>query len=112
MGMTISEVINREHFDIAVRKLSIKNAITSIKLISRIDINQIFRNVDEVERILNQDPAGVYINMTEATKSYYLSEILRISRKTKLSEIFIAEEVLVLSKKVKMTLRKSMLDII
>lgn len=99
MGMTISEVINREHFDIAVRKLSIKNAITSIKLISRIDINQIFRNVDEVERILNQDPAGVYINMTEATKSYYLSEILRISRKTKLSEIFIAEEVLVLSKK-------------
>lgn len=73
--------------------------ITSIKLISRIDINQIFRNVDEVERILNQDPAGVYINMTEATKSYYLSEILRISRKTKLSEIFIAEEVLVLSKK-------------
>ena len=55
MGLTISEVINREHFDIAVRKLSIKNAITSMRDMSRMNMIYIFKEINVVEKILNQD---------------------------------------------------------
>ncbi len=99
MGMKISEVIGREHFDIAVRKLSIKNAITSLRDISRMNIISIFKEINVVEQILKQDPAGVYSQMEYTSKDYYRAKILEISKKTKISEIFIAEEVLKLCKK-------------
>ena len=35
-GTTVTDVIKKEHFDIAVRKVSIGNSITSIKKIGRI----------------------------------------------------------------------------
>ncbi len=98
MGMTISEVINREHFNIAVRKLSIKNAIISLRDISRMNMISIFKEINVVEKILNQDPAGVYQKMEYTSKDYYRSKILEISKKTKISEIFIAETVLDLCK--------------
>ncbi len=99
MGMKISEVINREHFDIAVRKLSIKNAIISLRDISRMNMVSIFKEINVVEQILNNDPAGVYAKMEYASKDYYRTKILEISKKTKISEIFIAEEVLRLCNK-------------
>ncbi len=98
MGLTISEVINREHFDIAVRKLSIKNAITSMRDMSRMNMIYIFKEINVVEKILNQDPADVYQKMDNASKDYYRAKVLEISKKTKISEIFVAEEALELCK--------------
>lgn len=92
MGMTISEVISREHFDIAVRKLSMKNSITSIRNISRLNISSIFKEINEVEKILNEDPAEVYPKMDYISKDYYRNKILEISKKAKISEIFVAKE--------------------
>ena len=94
MGMTITDAINREHFDIAVRKLSIANAITSIRCISRMNMISIFKEINVVENILNNDPANVYQKMDYDSKDYYRGKILEISHKTKISEIYIAEEIL------------------
>ncbi len=94
MGMKISEVITREHFDIAVRKLSLKNAITSLRDISRMNIRAIFKDINVVEKILNEDPAKVYSKMDDSSKDFYRGEILALSKKTKISEIFIAEKIL------------------
>ena len=94
MGLTITDAINREHFDIAVKKLSIKNAINCIRNISRMNMISIFKEINVVENILNKDPAKVYQNMDYASKDYYRSKILEISNKTKISEIYIADEVL------------------
>ena len=99
MGITISDAINREHFDIAVRKLSIKNAIISIRDISRMNMIEIFKKINIVEQILNKDPANVYQKMDYSSKDYYRTKILEIAKKTKTSEIFIAEEVLKLCNK-------------
>ena len=99
MGMKISEVISREHFDIAVRKLSIKNAIIGLRDISRMNMISIFKEINVVEQILKRDPAGVYPKMEYSSKDYYRKKILEISKKTKISEIFIAEEVIQLCKK-------------
>ena len=40
-GMSISDAIRKEHFDIAVRKVSIGNSILSIKAIQRINFSEI-----------------------------------------------------------------------
>lgn len=96
-GSTVSEVIKKEHFDIAVRKVSMGNSITSIKKIQRINFLEIFEKINGVEEILRQDPAKVYEKMDDKTKEYYRNKIKEISKKTKISEIYIAKKALELT---------------
>ncbi len=96
-GTNVSEVIKKEHFDIAVRKVSIGNSITSIKKIQRINFLEIFEKINGVEEILRQDPSHVYEKMEDKTKEYYRNRIKEISKKTKISEIYIARKALELS---------------
>lgn len=97
-GTTVSDVIKREHYDIAVRKVSIGNSITSIKKIQRINFLEIFEKINGVEEILRQDPSHIYEKMDDKTKEYYRSRIKEISKKTKISEIYIARKSLELAK--------------
>lgn len=102
MGTTIDEVIQKEHFDMAVKKVSMANCITSIKELLRVDFMQIFEKINGVEEILRNDPAKVYSKMDYKTKEYYRNKIKELSKKTKISEIYIAQKVLELSEKAKM----------
>ncbi len=97
-GTTVSEVIKKEHFDIAVRKVSIGNSIISIKKIQRINFLEIFEKVNGVEELLKQDPANVYEKMDNKTKEYYRNKIKEISKKTKISEIYITKKILEIAK--------------
>ena len=94
MGTNISDVIKKEHFDIAVRKVSIGNSITSIKKIQRINFLEIFEKINGVEELLKKDPANVYEKMDYKTKEYYRNKIKEISHKTKISEIYITNKIL------------------
>lgn len=96
-GTTVQEVIKKEHFDIAVKKVSIGNSITSIKTIQRINFLEIFEKINGVEEILKQDPAGVYPKMDNDTKDCYRNIIKEISKKTKISEIYISKKILQLA---------------
>lgn len=42
MGTNINDVIKKEHFDIAIKKVLMGNCITTLKNISRIDFQEIF----------------------------------------------------------------------
>ena len=98
MGVDISDVIKKEHFDIAVKKVSMGNSITSIKNIQRINFIDIFEEINQVDDILKGDPAKVYDGMDYKTKIYYRNKIQEISKKTKISEIYIARKCLELAK--------------
>ncbi len=98
LGTTVSDVIKREHFEIAIQKVLIGNSITSIKEIQRINFLEIFEKINGVEEILKQDPAEVYSKMDYKTKEYYRGKIKEISKKTKISEIYIARKMLEISK--------------
>ena len=98
-GTTVSDVIKKEHFDIAIQKVSIGNCITSIKKIQRINFLEIFEKINGVEEILKLDPAGVYSKMDYKTKDYYRQTIKEISKKTKVSELYIARKLLELGNK-------------
>ena len=97
MGTEISEVIKKEHFDIAVRKVSVGNCIISIKNINRINMIDIFEKINGVEEILKKDPVNVYNKMDYKTRIYYRNKLKEISKKTKISEIYIARKCLELS---------------
>ena len=93
-GITVDQIIRKEHFIIAVSKVSIGNAITSIKNISRINFQEIFDTMNTVEDILKKDPLNIYEKMTYETKVSYRSVIEEIAKKANLSEIFVANKVL------------------
>lgn len=97
MGVSIQDVIKREHFLIATSKVSLGNSITSLKEIGRLNILDIFENINGVEVVLNMDPAEVYSKMDYRTKEYYRGKIEEFSKKTKISEIYIANKVLELA---------------
>ena len=97
LGTTVSDIIKKEHFEIALQKVSMGNSITSIKEIQRVNFLEIFEKINGVEEILKQDPAGVYIKMDYKTKDYYRGKIKEISKKTKYSEIYIAKKILELA---------------
>ena len=97
MGIDLSDVIKKEHFDRAVKKVSMGNSITSIKNIQRINFIDIFEEINQVDEILKKDPANVYEKMDYKTKIYYRNRIKEISKKTKISEIYIARKCLELS---------------
>ena len=98
MGMTVDDVVKKEHYDIALKKVAMANYIISMKELLRIDFLSIFEETNEVEEILKKDPANVYVNMDFKTKEYYRNAIENISKKTKVAEIYIAEKALELAK--------------
>ena len=99
LGITVSEVIQKEHFNIALQKVLMGNSITSLKAIQRINFLEIFERINGVEDILKQDPSNTYSNMDYRTKEYYRNKIKEISQKTKISELYISKKVLEMAQK-------------
>ena len=99
MGLTVNEVIQKEHFDIAVKKVSMGNSITSINTIIRVNFLEIFEKINGVEEVLKKDPLGVYSMMDYKTRAYYRHEIEKIAKRTKISEMYIAKKCLELAKR-------------
>ena len=96
-GSDITDIIKKEHFDIALKKVLMGNYITSIKTIQRIDFLAVFQKLNGVEELLKQDPAKVYSKMDHSTKAYYRNIIKEIATKSKISEIYIAKKILELA---------------
>ena len=58
---------------------------------------EIFEKINGVEEILKKDPVNVYSKMDYKTRIYYRNKLKEISKKTKISEIYIARKCLELS---------------
>ena len=106
LGITVSDVIRKEHFDIAIQKVTIGNSITSIRQINRINFLSLFEEINGVEDLLRQDPADVYRKMDYKTKECYRNKIKKLSQKTNMSEIYITKKVLELAQKAKQPKKK------
>ena len=96
-GTTVSEVIKKEHYDIAISKVSLGNSIISLKEIIRLNFLNLFEEINGVEDILKKDPANVYQKMDYKTKEYYRNAIKHISEDSKISEIYIAKKAIELA---------------
>ncbi len=96
VGTTINDVVKFEHYDMAIRRVSMANSITSIRNISRYNWQIIFEETNGIEQILQKD--FWYENLDYETRNSYREEIQKISKKTKISEKYIASKVVELSK--------------
>ena len=94
-GTTLDDVIQIEHFEMALRRVSMSNSITSIKNILRYNWTDIFENINGIDMILSRDEW--YEKSDFDTKNMYRNEIQEIGRKTKLSESYIASKVVELA---------------
>ena len=94
LGLSISDVIQKEHFFIANTKITMGNCITSIKTINRINFSELFSYMNASEEILKLDPSGIYPLMDQETKNSYRNVIEELSKRSKISEIYIAEKII------------------
>ncbi len=101
LGFKTDEIVKKEHLYVATLKIKIGSCITSIKTINRINFQKVFEKTNKTEELLNEDPCGVFKNMTEDTKELYRDEIKKLSNKLKISEIYISEEILKLASRYK-----------
>lgn len=95
-GTTIDEIIKIEHYDMALRRVSISNCITSIKNILRYNWSDIFEKINGIETILLQDEW--YSKSDYETKTLYRNAIQKLSKKLKISETYIVSVAIELSK--------------
>lgn len=90
VGTTSSEIVKAEHYDMAVRRVSISNSILSIKNITRMNWSSIFENINCVEKILLEDE--FYGRLDFDTKEMYRNAIKEIACKAGVSEIYVASK--------------------
>ncbi|HEV8241785.1 MAG TPA: glucoamylase family protein [Thermoanaerobaculia bacterium] len=65
------DTIRAEHQGQAAAQVSVANVITSLQLCATLDWSGYFEAVSQVERVLQQDPAGVYARMDFASRDRY-----------------------------------------
>ncbi|HEX6044386.1 MAG TPA: hypothetical protein VFZ22_07850, partial [Pyrinomonadaceae bacterium] len=93
-GSSIEQIIHAEHQRQAAAQVTVGNIITSMRLLSTLDWNDFFEKVSLIEPLLGNDPAGVYSRMEFATRDRYRHVIERISKRTRASEIDVAQAAL------------------
>lgn len=87
---TTDELICNDHYNQATTQVSIGNVINSFRALSSFDATALFSSLSEVERILNQDPCGVYPNMDFNSRDHYRNVVAKLARKYDTTEINIA----------------------
>jgi cyclic beta-1,2-glucan synthetase len=71
LEMSSEDAIRAEHQGQAAAEVSVANVIGSLRLCATLDWSQFFESVSLVERVLQQDPPGVYGAMDFASRDRY-----------------------------------------
>ena len=87
----MANVIRAEHYELALRRVSMANSFTSIRSITRINFSNIFEKINSIESILKND--AIYENMDFNTRNMYRNEIKIIAEKSKTSEVYVANKI-------------------
>lgn len=67
------------------------NAIKSLRRIQDIDFSELIEKISPVEKILSEDPAGIYKNMDEATRARYRRAVSKMAARESITEIAAAK---------------------
>jgi cyclic beta-1,2-glucan synthetase len=90
-GTTADEIVRLEHRQQAAMNVTVRNIITSMRLISALDWHDFFESVSLVDRILRQDTN--FSELTFATRDSYRHAVEDLSRHSPHSETDIARSV-------------------
>jgi len=96
---TSAEIVARKEHNVqAVYTVSMGNCIASLKYLSSFDWCEIFESISFLEKILRQDPEGIYSAMDIDSRNYYKNQIGMLAKAYRVSELHIAREAIELAK--------------
>jgi len=91
-GTTSDEIVRAEHQDQTAMTVTVRNVITSMRLMSAFDWHEFFESVSLVDEVLRE--GSLFAEMDFPTRDYYRKAIEQLSRGTAYSEIEIARRAL------------------
>ena len=92
-----NEII-KEHIKEGNIATSIGTNINSLRIMDSVNWKRFFTETSEAEKLLMEDPSGIYNNMDFETKDYYRHKVEEIARKTNVDEITLIKTALELSR--------------
>ena len=95
-GTTPDEIVRAEHQDQTAMTVTVRNVITSMRLMSAFDWHEFFESISLVDEVLRQE--SLFDEMDFATRDYYRHAIEELARGTTHSEIEIARRALLHAK--------------
>ncbi|HVS16357.1 MAG TPA: glucoamylase family protein, partial [Thermoanaerobaculia bacterium] len=90
LGMSAEDAIRSEHQGQAAAQVSVANVISSLRLCSTLDWSEYFEAVSLVERVLQQDPPGVYGRMDFPSRDRYRQAVEELSGKSGEAQLRVA----------------------
>ena len=96
-GQTIEQQIQAEIQQQAAEQVSIANSIGSLRFLGTMDWQEFVETMSVVEQTLRQDPAAIYGRMEFATRDQYRHAIEKIAKRSRYSEIEVAQQALQLA---------------
>ncbi|HSW63149.1 MAG TPA: glycosyltransferase family 2 protein, partial [Dissulfurispiraceae bacterium] len=91
-GMTIEQSVHAETQQQAADQVSISNSIGSLRFLAAMDWPEFVERMSAVERVLREDPHGIYGRMDFATRDRYRHVVERLAKSSSLSESGVAFE--------------------
>jgi cyclic beta-1,2-glucan synthetase len=91
-GTTSDEIVRAEHQDQTAMTVTVRNVITSMRLMSAFDWNEFFESCSMVDEVLRE--GSLFAEMDFSTRDYYRHAIEELSRGSGYSEIEIARRAL------------------
>ncbi len=82
LGATLAEIRQQEQRRHLTTQATIANAIRSLRELSRLDWREVFEELSVVERVLREDPSGVYPVMEFASRDYYRTVVEQVARRS------------------------------
>lgn len=98
LNSNFDEILHIEYKRQAEAQVTVSNIVNSMRLLSTVDWNEFFEQVNLIDPILKNDPSNAYDSMDFKSRDRYRHEIERIFKNSKKSEIEIACTVLALAR--------------
>jgi cellobiose phosphorylase len=96
-GLTIEQLVQTENQQQAADQVSIGNSIGSLRFLGAMDWRKFVETMSLVERILSEDPNGVYEQMAFATRDRYRHVVEKVAKTSRLSEAEVARHAIELA---------------
>ncbi len=100
LGLTSEQLILAESQSQASDQVSMGNTVTSMRGLSAIVWQDFVEKNSTMEKILREDPAGIYSNMDFNTRDHYRRIIEQISKKGRQPEEVVAQEIVDRSRRI------------
>ena len=98
-GLTTELLVRSENQQQAADQVSLSNSIGSLRFLGAMDWREFVETASIVDRVLREDPSGVYGKMDFSTRDHYRHVVEKIAKSSHCSESEVARKAIQLARK-------------